>query len=223
MAGAAAPVTLTPVPAAPAMPVVPAAPARRHDLLEVIHNARSRRAAPESVPTPLPGVVPPSAQYVPATAPAAVSPVELLGEYAPPLTSPYQPGAPAATPVVPSPVSPAPDVPRLLRQLRESTNPLEREQAVRFLAVMDPPASPEVVRALLASGAEDRAPAVRVACLRALLALRVGARALTPLLDRARSDPDPHVRWTGREVERGLRGGTAALPSVGQSVVRQVP
>jgi hypothetical protein len=126
--------------------------------------------------------------------------------------SPNMPTLPYANPAMDRPGLPMPavpgamlvpgsDVPQMLRVMRESMFPTQREWAAMLLADQDVKAHPEIVQALAAGAQGDPAPAVRVCCVRCLARQDLATQPLLGALQDLRNDPDPRVR---AEVELAL-------------------
>jgi hypothetical protein len=100
---------------------------------------------------------------------------------------------------------------QLLILLRASAHADVREWAVGRLAAQNEPASRDLIQGLLGGAGTDAAPAVRTACLRALLKLRPNDPGLTALVPRLEADQDPAVRAAAREVGEWLRTSSPSI------------
>jgi hypothetical protein len=100
-----------------------------------------------------------------------------------------------------SPYAATASIAPLLKQLRQSVNPFDREAAVNCLVRLPGRPTLEVIATLKTSASEDSAAIVRVACLHGLAVLRVADPSLAPLAKKARTDADPRVRMAASELD----------------------
>jgi hypothetical protein len=166
------------------------------------------RPTEQPMPAPVitPAVVPPATAPVitPAVAPAkpsVVTPAVAPAPVVPPAVAPVTPAAPVM-PMVPVPVAPqshsrapiGPNPQQLMLVLRNSSYPFQREWAVNELSNVDWHGNPEVVQCLLNSAQKDAAPTVRVACVRALVKMKVDTVPVQMTMQALKADTDPRVQ-----------------------------
>lgn len=89
-------------------------------------------------------------------------------------------------------------VEQIVRMLRESPYPAQREYAAQSLTSFDWRAHPQIIPALLQSAGQDPAPNVRASCVNCLGRMRAAVEPVFGTLQSLRSDIDPRVR---HEVE----------------------
>jgi hypothetical protein len=105
-------------------------------------------------------------------------------------------------PVVPAPAAPEPQsratpgpaTSQLMLVLRNSAYPFQREWAVNELSKVDWRGNPEVVQALLSAAQRDSAPMVRVACVKAIVTMKVDTVPVAMTLQSLKADTDPRVQ-----------------------------
>jgi hypothetical protein len=162
-------------------------------------------AATPSVVTPavapvMPSVVTPAvAPVMPSVVTPAMAPV--MPSVVTPVVAPVPPAAPLM-PMVPVPVAPqshsrapiGPNAQQLMLVLRNSSYPFQREWAVNELSNVDWHVNPEVVQCLLNSAQKDSAPTVRVACVRAVVKMKVDTVPVQMTLQALKADTDPRVQ-----------------------------
>jgi hypothetical protein len=178
---------------------------------------------PPGVAMPTPGMPTPGMPYPPAGNPAVATGSTMRLPLPAPAAANPVPASPA--PAIPAYVPPGQTDPAVRQQanttapqavlaLRNALLPTEREQAVSRLTQVDWRSNPSVVPALLAAAAEDPAPSVRAACVRALVQMNANTWPVFTALQRLRKDADTRVL---QEVEQALTAFSAS-PTGGQEV-----
>jgi len=94
-----------------------------------------------------------------------------------------------------------PELPQILRVMRESAYPAQREWAAYALATYEWRSQPGVVRALMQTAQQDPAATVRAASVYSLGRMNASSEPVVNLFYSLRSDNDPRVR---QEVEQAL-------------------
>jgi hypothetical protein len=119
---------------------------------------------------------------------------------------PYPPMQPTMQPVqyqqppMPAPQPPSPQqVDQLIKAMRESPYPAQREWSAQLLTGFDWRAQPQIVPALIQSATQDPAPTVRAGCVYCLGRMNAAIEPVFAMLQGMRTDIDPRVRT---EVER---------------------
>lgn len=100
---------------------------------------------------------------------------------------------------------------QIIRVLRESPYPSQREAAAQSLTSFEWRANPQILTALLQSASQDPAPNVRAGCVNSLGRMKAAVEPVFGTLQALRSDVDPRVR---HEVE-------AAFANLGQAPIMQ--
>jgi hypothetical protein len=154
------------------------------------------------------------------TAPPPVAPVAPLAPIAPtPVKEPTHKVAPA------TPVSDAEwlSVPKLLSVLKDSHTPAQREWAADCLGAADCKSNAMVLPSLMTAARSDSAPAVRIACIHALVKLHATGSDVLGTLRSLASDKDVNVQKEASQaltamgvgkLTSGIQkvGGTSAMP-----------
>jgi hypothetical protein len=153
-------------------------------------------------------------------------PATIAIETPPPLASPVAPVAPRV-PVVPTPVkepihkaapaTPVSDaewmsVPKLLGVLKDSHTPAQREWAADCLGAADCKSNAMVLPSLMTAARADSAPAVRIACIHALVKLHATGSDVLGTLRALASDKDANVQ---KEASQALTAMGVGKPSSG--------
>jgi hypothetical protein len=102
---------------------------------------------------------------------------------------------------VPTQVMMESDTSRMLQALQFGPYPSQREWAVEGLAASDWRHDPTIVPALVKAAREDPAATVRAACVRCLVKVNTGNRAVMAVVESLKADPDARVR---QEVDIAL-------------------
>lgn len=92
-------------------------------------------------------------------------------------------------------------VEQLLRVLRESPYPAQREWAAQSLTGLDWRVHPQIVPALIQSASQDPAPSVRAGCVSCLGRMNAAVEPVFGMLHTLRNDTDPRVR---QEVDQAF-------------------
>lgn len=131
-------------------------------------------------------------------------------------TGPQAPNPFGAQPIqpvsyAPPMMNPAQQIEALVRVLRESPYPPQREWAAQTLARFEWRANPQIVPALLQSATQDPAASVRANCVSCLGRMQAAVEPVFGTLNLLRNDIDPRVR---QEVEQAFQrlGQTATMP-----------
>jgi hypothetical protein len=95
----------------------------------------------------------------------------------------------------------AQQVDQLIRVLRESPYPAQREWAAQSLTSFEWRTHPNIVPSLLQSASQDPAGSVRAGCVYCLGRMQVAVEPVFSTLNMMRSDNDPRVR---QEVQQSL-------------------
>jgi HEAT repeat protein len=113
----------------------------------------------------------------------------------------------AATAAANAKTAPAADpaTPKLLADLREALLPSQRELAAEGLRSVDWKTNPEVVTELTKAAKEDPSPMVRVACIKALGAMRASSEPVLQTLEALSTDSDSRIREEANEAKSMLQ------------------
>lgn len=152
-------------------------------------------------PTPAPVLNVVSRPTTPTTPTTLVKPASAV-------TYPTLSVAAARTP----PAAVVPSAQELLRTLRESANPFQKEAAIDKLAVIGWPTNGEVIATLVQCARTDPAATVRVHCIRALTVRNVRTPEVLKTIKDLKADKDPRVQ---HEADTALArlGGVPAAPA----------
>jgi hypothetical protein len=173
-------------------------------------SAMAAQGAPTSMPNAFlfPGVPAPMHGGMPGTAAAYAmpSPVMHVPSY-PAMLPPAQAhvaAAPAkdATTALPEGATTA----ELMKYLKGSLYPSQREYAAESLSSRDWHKEPQVVEALVVAAKADPAPTVRAGCLRALAAMKANTAGVITAVAALKNDADPRVRQAAAEAMPALCG-----------------
>ncbi len=173
------------------------------------------------MPTPAPRVtVPPAPAPALSVATRPTTPTALV-KPASAMTYPTLSAAAAKTP----PAAVVPSAQELLRTLRESPNPFQKEAAIDKLAVIGWPASGEVIATLVRFARTDPAATVRVHCIRALTVRNVRTPEVLKAIKDLKADKDPRVQHEADTALVRLGGGpvTPAAPKLLQPTAGSFP
>jgi len=102
---------------------------------------------------------------------------------------------------VSGPLVSSPELLQVIKVLRESPYPAQREWASNTMATYDWRAHPEVVQVLLQGAQQDPAATVRASCVYSLGRMNAASEPVVSILYTLRNDGDPRVR---QEVEQAL-------------------
>jgi hypothetical protein len=184
--------------------------------------------APAATPTPA---------MRPAPAPAPVMPARPMPAPAPsldlrpmPPTSPVKPASASTYPTLSvaaaktTPAAVVPSAQELLRTLRESSNPFQKEAAIDKLAVIGWPTNGEVIATLVKFARTDPAATVRVHCIRALTVRNVRTPEVLKTIKDLKADKDPRVQHEADTALARLGGSPApAAPTLLQPTAGSFP
>jgi len=101
------------------------------------------------------------------------------------------------------------DVQSLLRQLRDSMLPSQREWAADKLAELDARRSPQVVDALVQAAKDDPAASVRAGCVHCLAMMSAATPPVIAAIQALKTDADPRVQHEAVEALAKLAPGQA--------------
>jgi hypothetical protein len=122
------------------------------------------------------------------------------------------PSRPAAGGIWPTQAAQSPEY--LLAVLERELSPALREWAVDQLSQVDWHAAPQVAEGLRQAAARDLAPAVRVACVRALGEMKVNTVPVVETVKALQTDKDPQVRQAAQTALSSLVPESAENPPV---------
>ena len=152
-------------------------------------------------------------QYQGPQAPNPVGPGPIMpAAYAPMPYPPMMPQQPVQQAAYQQPSAPAAQVDQLIKVLRESPYPAQREWAAQSLTSFEWRTHPHIVPNLLQSASQDPAASVRAGCVFCLGRMQAAVEPVFNTLNSMRNDIDPRVR---QEVQQTLvrLGQTATAPN----------
>jgi HEAT repeat protein len=116
-----------------------------------------------------------------------------------------KPGMVAAPAPAPAPAEDA-KVAAMVKTLKDSMSPAQREIAASDLGDLNPKAAPKAVEGLVNGALDDPAPLVRVACIRSLARMKADTPSVRSMLASLKSDRDDEVRREAELTAKALAG-----------------